>query len=193
MNNELLIPYLDFFRNVTKENIHEIGPRLAEALQAIGSGVTNMAQQVNANPNGQPEPPPAISGVDVSAMNGHLSVAIQDDNPKFRGVRYFIETADNPNFTNPTIVDNGTSRNYNKFVGNKPMYVRAYSAYGPSAPSSPAYYGSQVEPRAVLPGSDNAGAPAMQSQSSGTGVPGQGLTGPGIVPFHSTDGRAPKR
>lgn len=168
---------LDFIRN---EN-----PRLYEALQDIIQQHANTSQQGNLNPTGQPEPPPAISSLKVTASNGHFQVAINDPNPIYRGISYFVEHADNPQFTNAHIEELGSSRNANFFLGNVTRYWRAYSSYPSSAPGPPAYHGGSV-PMAVVGGGSIPGPSFQASQGSGTGTPGQGLTGPGITPFRGS-------
>jgi len=187
------IPNLDFIRNLTPENIAELGPKLAEALQGIQKAVNNGEMQANSNVNGPPQAPPAINALRVTGKNGHFNVAIEDGNEIYRGVDYFVEHADNPNFTNPTVVPMGASRNGNLFLGNTQRYFRAYSAYQSSAPGPAAYHGDAATPLAVEGGGDIGPSDFLPSQGSGTGAPGVGLSGPGPVPFRSTNGVPPVR
>lgn len=166
-------------------NLDEIrarDPKLFEALSDIIQQHTNTSQQANTNPIGQPSPPPSVSGLHVSANNGHFQVAINDDNPLYRDVHYYVEHADNPNFTDPHVVHMGHSRNLSIFLGNSTRYWRAYSSYSSSAPGAPAYHGGAT-PLAVSGGGDIPGPSFLASQSSGTGTPGQGITGPGPIAF----------
>jgi len=167
--------------------------KLAEALQDLAQQVSNGQQQVNANPSGQPDPPPPINGVNVTARDGHLSVAIQDHNPIYRGISYWVEHADNPQFTNPQVIELGGGRNIDIPVGSQTRYVRAYSSYGSSHPSEPAYHGSSVEPIPVAGGGSGPGPAFLPSQGSGTGAPGVGLQGPGRAPFRPVEGKPPVR
>lgn len=187
------IKNLAYLRTLKSSDFPDLGSKLAEALQSIASQATNVEQQVNGNPSGQPQAPPAINGVKVTGQNGHFNVAIQDPNTIYRGVQYFVEHADNPQFTNSHIVHMGDSRNANLFLGNTTRYFRAYSSYSSSPPSAAAYHGSAAAPLAVK-GGGTVGPPAFQpSESSGTGTPGQALTGPGPVPFRSPNGKPPVR
>lgn len=171
----------------------DLGAKLAEDLQSIMTAHNNVEQQTNANSNGDPQPPGKINGLQVTAKDGHFNVAIQDHNAVYRGVRYFIEHADNPNFVNPVTEDIGTTRNKTLFLGNVTRYFRAYSAYQPSAPSAPVYHGDQGLPRPVVGGGTVPGPPAITSQGSGTGPAGVGLEGPGKTPFRSGNGVPPAR
>lgn len=168
-------------------------PRLYEALHDIISQQSNIAQQVNGNVSGTPKPPTSISGIQVSAQNGHFQVAIQDHASTYRDVHYYIEHADNPNFHNSQVIHNGHSRNWGGFMGNVTRYFRAYSAYPTSAAGSPAYHGGALKPQPVIGGGTNAGPSFLNSQGSGTGFPGQGISGPGPVPFRAVNGAPPIR
>lgn len=167
--------------------------KLFEALTDIISQVHNIAEQGNLNPAAHPEPPPAISKLTVSASNGHFQAAIEDPNPIYRGVSYFVEHADNPNFTDSHTEHLGPSRNAHFFFGNATRYFRAYSSYGSTPASAPAYHGSEAEPIAVTGGGSIPGPTFLRSQGSGTGTPGQGLSGPGPIPFRSENGTPPIR
>src|ERR1039457_3445715 len=167
-------------------------PKLYEALSDIIQQHGNLAQQVNGNSTGPPAAPPSVSGVNVTAQNGHFNVQIQDQGPIYRGIQYYMEHADNPHFTNPTVVHLGDSRSWDKFLGSVTRYFRAYSSYSSSQPGKPVYHGGT--PPLPVAGGGTVGGPSFQSpQGSGTGSPGQGLTGPGITPFRSATGAPPVR
>lgn len=167
-------------------------PKLYEALEDLLQHHQNLAQQVNGNSTGQPGPPPPISGLQVTANNGHFNAQIKDEGAVFRGVQYYIEHSESPNFTNPTVVHLGDSRSWDKFMGNTTRYFRAYSSYSSSPPGAPAYHGGAI-PTPVVGGGIIGGPPVQESQGSGTGTPGQGLTGPGRIPFRSSTGVPPVR
>src|SRR6185369_17239295 len=112
------------------------------------------------------------------------------DEPFYRGIRYYVEHADNPQFTDPQIVRAGDVRNITIPAGGK-RYVRAYASYPSSAPNEPVYHGSSVEPIAVDSGGN--GPAFLPSQGSGTGAAGVGLQGPGKEPFRPVDGKPPTR
>jgi len=173
--------------------IHSQDPKLYETLSDIIQAHENTSLQANLNGSGWPAPPPQIHGLQVAAANGHFQVSITDHNPLFRDVHYYVEHADNPNFTDAHVVHMGHSRNYSMFLGNTTRYFRAYSSYATSPPGDPVYHGG-TKPAAVSGGGAIQGPKFLKSQSSGTGTPGQGLTGPGIVAFRGgPNGRAPNR
>ncbi len=184
------IKEISFIKGLNIPDHPEFGAKLAEALLSIQQAHNNIEQQVNGNSTGGPMPPPQVNAVQVTGQNGFLHVAIQHDEPFYRGINYFVEHADNAQFTNPQIVKAGDVRNVTIPAGG-PRYVRAYASYASSHPGQPVYHGSPVEPIAVDAGQ---GGPAfLPSQGSGTGFPGQGLQGPGMEPFRPVDGKPPVR
>jgi hypothetical protein len=153
--------------------------RVYEALNSVQSAMTQMEAQTNTNSQGAPQAPPPIQGLKVSTgPGGEFQAEITDSGNVARGVKYFIEHANNPHFTNPHIIDNGTSRNWSGYMGAQRLYWRAYSGYDAAQAGAPAYHGSQANPLPVT-----GGVPGIRarSQGAGTGAPGQGLYGPGPV------------
>ena len=188
----MAIRNLEYLRSLSTAELPDLGAKLYEALSDLLSQQQTLAQQMNGNGQGQPSAPPAVQGLKVQAANGHFQIAIQDDAPVYRGVRYYVEHADNPQFTNPHVLRLGDARNHNIFLGNVKRYFRAYSSYGSSAPGSAVYHGG-AQPVAVEGGGENAGPAFLPSEGSGTGARGQGLQGPGQVPFRSVNGAPPVR
>lgn len=167
-----------------------LAAQFAEALQSIALAHNNVESQVNGNATGGPQPPPKIDAVSVTGQNGFLHVAVHHDASFFRGIRYYVEHADNPQFTDPQVVALHDVRNVTIPVSGT-RYVRAYSAYSGSAPSEPVYHGSVAQPTPVVAG--GIGPALLPSQGSGTGQPGVGLQGPGKEPFRPVAGAPPTR
>jgi hypothetical protein len=180
---------LDFIRSMP-----DIGAKLYETLSDLNAQHQTLAQQVNGSGVSQPAAPASINALTVTGQNGHFNVAITDNNPVYRDVHYWLEHADNPHFVNAHVVHMGQSRNTNLFLGNVTRYFRAYSSYASSPPSTPAYHGTATGAPLPVSGGGAVGGPNFtQSQSSGTGQPGQLLQGPGTEPFRSQNGAPPKR
>lgn len=176
------LPDLAWIKSLSLPDSPEFGARLYDTFKSIVTATGNTEQQGNLNPDGQPLPPPPVQAVAVTGQNGQFNIAIQHDTPDVRrGVRYYVEHADNPNFTDPHAIYLGDSRNHTVFLGNETRYWRAAAAYSSSAPSQWAYHGGDA-PQPVEGGGDIGGPAFQQSQGSGTGAPGQGLSGPGPVP-----------
>lgn len=179
---------LDFIRNIP-----QFGAKLYESLQDIISQGGNVQQQTNANGTGQPQPPPGIDGVNVTGQNGHFNIAIKDNNPLYRDVHYYVEHASNSQFTDPHVIHLGHTRNHSVFLGNVTRFFRAYSAYPSSKSSPPQYHGGAASPTPVNGGGAIGGPSFLPSEGSGTGAAGQGLSGPGPIPFRSATGAPPVR
>jgi len=189
----LSLKNLAYFKNLQSWSA-EAGQKLTEMISEIAQGVNNQEQQNNSNATGQPQPPPAINSLNVTASNGHFQVAINHEGAQFyRGIRYFVEHSATSQFADPHIVDMGTSRNMNLFLGNSTRYFRAYASYGSSPPGPAAYHGGKLQPRPVTGGGAVPGPSFAPSEGSGTGTAGQGLSGPGPVPFRTKNGAPPVR
>lgn len=182
-----------FFKALKFPQAPELGTKLGETLESLQQSLGNVEQQTNSNASGPPQAPPAINMLNVTASNGHFQVAINHEGAEFyRGISYFVEHASNPQFTNPHIVDMGTSRNANLFLGNAIRYFRAYAAYPGSAPGPLAYHGGN-QPQAVAGGGTVPGPSFAASQGSGTGAQGQGHSGFGRTPYRTSTGAPPTR
>lgn len=185
MNAAVPIRNLDYIR--AKD------PKLFEAISDLDRHASTLEQQVNGNRTGQPLPPPAIDGLQVTGQNGHFHLQITHKADIYRGIQYYAEYADNPGFANPQAIHLGDSRSHTAFLGNGTYYWRAYAAYASSPPGPAAYHGGGSNPQPVSGGGAVGGPAFLAPQGTGTGLPGEGLTGPGIRPFRSSDGSLPIR
>ena len=187
----LKIRNLDYIR-AAKEWTPELGGRVYEAMQDFNRAITNHIQQTNGNATGEPQPPPAQMGIKVSARDGYMHVAINDQGPLNRGVQYWVHHASNPNFTDAIHTQaSGTElRNHTEFIGNQTRYVRVYKSYPWSGPSEPIVHGGAI-PIAVNGGGNVAGPLFLSPQGTGTGPASGAVSGPGPVAFRSTTGKAP--
>ena len=170
------------------------GARIYEAIHDLSSALSNSLSQTNSNPIGEPQPPSSPLGIQVTARDGYMHVAINDQEPLYRGVQYWVAHADNPNFTNAIHTQaSGTElRNHTEFIGNQTRYVQAYKSYPWSGPTPPIIHGGAI-PIAVQGGGNVAGPLYLPSQGTGTGTAGQHPSGPGPVAFRSSDGKPPVR
>jgi hypothetical protein len=184
---------LDYLRSLSSKEFPDLGAKLYEALADLDQQHSTLAQQVNGNSTGQPIAPPPIAGLTVTGQNGHFQIGITDTAPIYRGINYTVEHADNPHFINPHYIDMGHSRNHDLFLGNVTRYFRAYSSYGSSPPGPPLYHGTAASPKPVQGGGTVGGPSFLPSQGSGTGAAGEGLQGPGTIPFRSSTGAPPVR
>ncbi len=189
-----MIRNLDFIRSLPEgTSIQQLGARLYESLSDVDSQAQTVAQQTNANPTGHPYPPPAVDGLTVTGQNGLFHLQIQHASEFYRGIQYHAEYADSPSFQNPRSIDLGASREHTVFLGNGTHYWRAFAAYGSSPAGPPAYHGGAHSPQPVSGGGSIGGPAFLAPQGSGTGLPGEGLSGPGPVAFRTANGRPPIR
>lgn len=181
--------YLAQVRGLATKELPSLGTTLYQTLRAIVTQSQNVASQTNADPNGEPGAPPPLGGLTVTAtsVGHHISIAHPGD--FFRGVEYHAEYADNPHFTNPFPVYMGPAREHDVATGNRTLYWRAFAQYPTGQPGEPTYHGA-AQPIAVTGGTQG---PIGASQGSGTGQPGEGLSGHGPVAFRSITGAPPVR
>jgi hypothetical protein len=182
---------LQWLRKLTPENLQNLGPRLYKALQSVQVGVRNIEQQTNADANLHPAAPPPIDALNVSASNGIFHASITHNQPIYRGVRYHLEYADNPNFTNPFPISMGESREWRGALGNLNLHFRGAASYGISPPTEWTYHGSSTSPTVVAGGGVSGPELPSQSQGSGTGAPGVGFSGPGQSAYRTSTGAPP--
>jgi|SRR5579872_3059940 len=186
---------LAYFKTLNIPGAPDLGTKLAEWMEQTGRAFNNLEQQTNSNATGTPEAPPPINSLNVTANDGHFQIAINHDGAEFyRGVRYFVEHSDSPQFSNYHTEELGTTRNANLFLGNATRYFRAYAAYPASPPGPPIYFGGKGQPQPVTGGGTVPGPAFAPSQGSGTGTANQGPpSGPGPTAFRSATGKPPVR
>jgi hypothetical protein len=165
------------------EVARQIDPRLYEALKKIIAGINALGLRTGVDPHGTIAPPPAPAGLTVAAADGIFDIAVKDPSGPMHGINYFLESATNPAFLNPTVYDLGATRNARIQLGNQTLYWRAYSQYLGSNPSAPTTFGGAT-PTAVTGGGVNGPAP-NPPQGSGANPPGSGGGGFGTYGHHS--------
>jgi hypothetical protein len=143
-------------------------PEVGQAFDDLMDQLGNVSTQANANPNGITDPPIAPSALKVTAAHGIFDAQIIDRNPVQRGINYFLEYSDNPQFNAPHTIDLGQSRNHRANLGNAVLYWRAHSSYPTSSRSAPVFHGSQASPIAVVGGGTATGPVFLPSEGSGT-------------------------
>ena len=185
---------LDFIKGIRLPDAPDFGIKLAEMITEMAQGVNNIEQQTNTNATGDPTPPPPLNSLDVRAANGMASIGLNHEGADFyRGANYFVEHSATPDFQNPQIVDLGTSRNVDVFVGNGQRYFRAYPSYPGSPPGPLTYFGDGARPIPIIGGGNAPPPPFARSQGSGTGTAGQGHSGFGPTPYRTSNGKPPVR
>jgi hypothetical protein len=147
-----------------------LGSQVADEFVKIQNALNLVAKQTNANPLGDVPAPPQISAVNVQVAQGVHDVQIQDNSPVQRGVHYFLEYSNSPNFSGPSTktLSLGPSKNTRIFLGNGTVYWRGYSSYPTSSPSAPVYSGTETQPTPATGGGAISGPVGLPGAGSGT-------------------------
>lgn len=181
--------HLDAFRTLSIPGMPDFGVRLVETLKAMNQQRLNIAQQTNSDPSANPSPPPPLGGITVTSTSVGHHISIQHPGDFYRGVEYHGDYADNPQFSNPFPWHAGPARELDLATGSRTLYFRAQGQYPTGSSTDPVYHGG-LQPIAVTGGTQS---PLGASQGSGTGLPGEGLSGYGPVSFRSVTGAPPVR
>lgn len=163
------------YRN--RAQILAASPEVGQALDDLADHIQNVMNQTNSSPNGVTPPPPNPSALTVTASQGIFEAKIDDYNPVNRGINYFLEYSQNPQFSAPTTIDLGQSRNHRANLGNQTLYWRAHSSYPTSTRSTHVYHGSASSPVAVSGGGAATGPAPLPSSGSGTSSGASGSDG----------------
>lgn len=147
----------------------------ANFLQRIVDAVNNVAKGAGVAVSGEHPAPPPVNAITVKA-NGEMVHATLTHNAEVnRAINYFIEADTNKSFTQPHVMDIGSSRTHvfhlpalNDSGAQQPWYLRAYAQYPGSKPSTPTVLGGLTNPTPVpLVGSTK--LTLLPSTGSGTG------------------------
>ena len=178
---------LAWLRGLKIDGVPDFGSRMHELVSDLVNNQNQIAQQTNSSLTGTPTAPPKLQAVTVTPIETGVHISIQHEGEYFQGCEYQGEYADNPHFANPFPFSMGPSREHDLPIGTEKFYYRVFPQYQNGMPGSPVYHGG-VTPVAVAGGQK---VPRGTSQGSGTGRPGQGLSGYGPVPFRGNN--PPKR
>lgn len=183
------VPNLAYLRTISTPEFPDLGRRIAEALTSLQDAHNVTESQTNANSTGRPGPPPPLGSITVTPTSVGHHISIAHPGEFYQGIAYHGDYADNPHFTNPFPWHAGPARELDLATGNKTLYFRAQGQYPTGASTDPVYHGG-TQPIAVTGGTS---VPLGKSQGSGTGLPGEGLSGYGPVAFRSATGIPPTR
>lgn len=192
MSSSQLDKNLTALRGVKISDMPDFGQRLYETLKAMNLAQDNVTSQTNGSTSAQPAAPPPPTSMSVTAQDGLFHISIQHEAEFYRGANYHVEYSTSKNFTNPFPLHLGPDREHRTFLGNQTLYFRAAASYGISPPSTWIYHGGAT-PIAITGGGVSGPALPAQSQGSGTGSPGEGLQGPGVLAYKSANGAPPVR
>ncbi len=157
------------------QQVPQFGRYLADALRKLQEGTNNLGQNIAVDPAGTIPPPPPVQQLDVKTNGtGMVHAVITDHNQIQKGIHYFVEYANDPDFLQPHVVHLGASRSMTPVnlpakddngVAQK-FYFRAYSQYPGGHPGDKVHFGGDI-PSAVDPGGAQA-LTLIPSTGSGT-------------------------
>jgi hypothetical protein len=169
--------------------------------QKIITAVNTLGKASGVAPVGQVSAPTPPDGIQVAASGEMVHVSLTHNAPVNRGIEYFTEISNNAAFNQPVVYHHGTSRTPPPFPlpskttagATQNYYLRSYSQYRGSAPSTPVVYGGASNPTPVtlggstqltlLPSAGSGTAPA-NGQSAAQGF-GKQSTRPAVGPKRS--------
>ena len=169
-------------------HVNEDDPRLGTLLQRIITAINKAARNAANSAVGEIQSPPPIGQINVKTSGEIVHVTHTDLAPIQRGINYFTEVDTDPNFPSPQVFHHGTSRQaiftlptMNDTGDTMNYYIRGYSQYHGSQPSTPVVYGGNAPSAVTLSGSTQ--LTLLPSTGSGTasGTGGQGGWGLGKV------------
>ena len=141
-------------RQLTREI--QDSPSRGTLFQRIINGINTLASNTASSAVGRLAPPPPINGLSVSVGGEYAHVVIQHSGAIQQGVHYFVEAANNQNFSGAHPIHYGTSRTrdpihlapYDSDGNPQNWYLRGYAQYPGSDPSTPVVYGG-ASPKAI--------------------------------------------
>lgn len=133
-------------------------PTQGALLQKIITAVNTLGDNTASSAVGRISKPPNINGLNVKMAGEYAHVTIDHSGPIQQGIHYFVEAANNENFSNAHPIHFGTSRTRDPIHlaakdddGNpQKWYLRAYAQYPGSSPSDPVNYGG-ASPTGLTP------------------------------------------
>jgi hypothetical protein len=125
-------------------------------LQKIINGVNTLANNTASSAIGRLSPPPPIQGLNVVTGGEYAHITITHNGQIQQGIHYFVEIANNPQFSGAHPIDYGTSRTRDPIHlapldstgAAQSWYARGYCQYPGSNPSSPVNFGG-ASPTAI--------------------------------------------
>jgi len=181
-------------------------PRLGQLLRRMISSINTTAHNASVSAVGKLTPPNPIDSVNVQGAlsDGTLTCpseilhwTINHNQEVSKGVRYFTEIDTDPNFSQPHVIDHGTSRSGFLSLpakdGNnatQTYYLRSYPQYHGSDPQVPTVYGGNNgaikiqmtgSSKTDLLSSTGSGTAATTGQQGGQGL-GTNVTRPAPQP-----------
>lgn len=163
--------------------------------QKIINAINKIGTTIGVNPVGNVQPPPPIDNINVTTSGELVHVTLNHNKPINKGINYFLEISNNPNFTAPLVQHLGTSRSPAPFMlptktgagDTQKYYMRAYPQYQGSDPGEPTVFGGKLNPASItLSGSTE--MDLLPSTGSGTASPTGQQAGQGFGKQQTSQG-----
>jgi hypothetical protein len=163
-------------------------PRHAQVHQDLADGINRLAVNLASSATGDIPAPKSPDSVAVATGGEFMHIAISHSGQLARNIHYFSEISTTPNFSQPIVIDHGSSRTSHPFPlptfpnggGSKTnYYVRSYAQYPGGPPSAPTVAGGLGSPTAFQMGgstqltllpSNGSGTAPNNGQAAGAGL-----------------------
>jgi hypothetical protein len=180
---------------IEKEN-----PRLGQYLRRyVVPAIKKTAQNAGVSATGKIAPPAPPESVNVTTQGEFMQITVNHAAPIQKGIQYISHISTNPEFSQPLILDHGSSRSPLPFqLPTKDgsgaainYYVRTLAQYPGSDPSPPTYHGGDAPAAITLGGVTQMDLAAGTGSGTGSSNGQQSHVGLGTVIFRAAP--APKR
>src|SRR5579884_3137412 len=122
--------------------------------QRIITAINTLATNTASSAVGQMQAPSAPDALQVKASGEMVHVSITHNGPVLRGVQYFTEVSNDPQFSQPIVIHHGASRTshpsplpaHDDNGATQTWYFRSYAQYHGSPPSEKTVYGGAENP-----------------------------------------------
>lgn len=128
----------------------------ATFLDSIIRAINKLGTATGADPVGDVTPPPPVNAITIKASGELIHATLSHAAVVTRAINYFLEADTSPSFTQPHVMDLGSSRThvfhlptFDDAGGIHNWYFRAYAQYPGSKPSKPTVLGGLGNPTAV--------------------------------------------
>lgn len=169
----------------------------ANFLQRIVDAINNVAKGAGVAVSGDLPAPPPVNAITVKARGEMVHATLTHNAEVDRSINYFLEADTSTSFTQPHVMDLGSSRShiftlptFNDAGGPQQWYLRAYAQRPGGKPSTPTVLGGIVNPTAIqlqgttkmtiLP-STGSGTASTTGQQGGSGRGKQRISTPKAV------------
>src|SRR5271170_476366 len=125
--------------------------------QRIIDAINNVAKGAGVSTFGELTPPQPVNAITVKSSGEQIHATLTHAAQLTRSINYFIEADTSPSFTQPHVMDIGSSRSHifnlptlSDSGGLQKWYLRTYAQYPGSKPSPPTVLGGLENPTPII-------------------------------------------